>query len=152
MFINNCQIDTLTTDEFITIEAYEVIENLVKSYIEKGYKQDLYALKGANSSWDLGNDLFYLLTYLQIVRSSIIRDIQSCNKQSFEYYKDKFKLDCIKKYFACKSTGIDISALYNIFGVGSPVGYEGIAYMAIGFDDTPICNETNIFEVGQTEA
>lgn len=148
-FINFCQIQPLNSSEQLTIDSYEELESNLKYYIDKVYKLDTYGrTKESNKNIKVGLHLIYLNIYLNIVRSAILNDIQTCNKKSFDDYKKQYKLDCIKKHFACLDKGVDIDNLLSIYNLTSSTFFTGISSMAIGYDNTPICNKTSIFEVG----
>ncbi len=149
MFISNfCEVEDLLTAESITLDMYTQVETILKSYIDKASKLDNYGNSDkATIVWDYGNKLVYLVVYLFIVRERILKDYKNCELKTLSEYKEIYKLDCIKKTFNCFKVPFDVSDLYEIFGVGSSFGFEGIDYMSLEIDETIVCNETNIFEI-----
>lgn len=148
MFINFCQITTPEVNESLRINAFNIIEPYLDSNIAKGLVGDEYGLTTkANVFWQDASEYKFLIRYLFIIRDEILKDIQNCSRKTYSEYKEDFKLDCIKKHFSCQKIPFDVTPLYNLFGVGNPYGFDGISFMAISYDDQPLCNENNIFEV-----
>jgi hypothetical protein len=146
MFIS-CNIQDLLDAEQITLDTYTEIESILKTYIDKASKLDNYGnTDQANLVWEYGDKIVYLVGYLFIIRQRILKDYRNCELKTLTEYKDIYKLDCIKKKFSCFKIPFDVDDLYEIFGVGSSLGFEGIAYMALEEDEDPVCNETSIFE------
>lgn len=148
MFINFCQIKSLDPAESLTLDAYDEIESILSTYISKAYKLDEYG-KSADASkiWDYGNKIVYLIGYLFLIRERILKDYRNCQLKTFAEYKEIYKLDCIRKTFACFSIPFDVDNLYSIFGVNSPFGFDGIDFMAIEIDNTNLCNDGSVFEI-----
>jgi len=149
MFINFCQIKDLTYSEQLLMDAYEIIQPYMDQNIDKAYKADQYGIANKGQVyWDDASDYRYLVLYMFIIRMRIIRDFQSCNLQTYEYYKDQFKLECIKKHFSCKTITFNVDNLFALFGITTTTfGFEGIDFAALEIDDEPVCNEQTIFEV-----
>ncbi len=148
MFINFCQIKTPEVNEALLINSFNIIEPYLNTNIQKGLVGDEYGLtEKANIFWQEASEYKFLIMYLFIIREQIIKDIQTCNRKTYTEYKENFKLDCIKKHFSCLEIPFDVTPLYNLFGVGSPFGFDGISFMAIAYDNQTSCEEDNIFEV-----
>lgn len=148
MFINFGTILPLNTSEQLTLDSYQEIQSIIKTYIDKASKLDEYGNSAkATSVWEAGNKIIYLTYYLDIVRQRILKDYQNCNLQSFEYYKETYKLDCIQKTFSCLPIPFDVNRLYAIYGLDETSGFEGIEFMALEIDETVSCNPTTIFKV-----
>ncbi len=148
MFINFGTILPLTDAEQITFDSYQEIEVIIKSYIDKGSKLDQYGISDkASPIWEYGTKIVYLVNLLFIIRERILKDYRNCELQTFDTYKEIYKLDCIKKTFACFSIPFNVTPLYAIFGLDNPYGFDGIAFMALELDETIVCNNTSIFEV-----
>ncbi len=148
MFINFGTILPLTDAEQITFDSYQEIEVIIKTYIDKGSKLDQYGISDkASPIWEYGNKIVYLVNLLFIIRERILKDYRNCELQTFDTYKEIYKLDCIRKTFACLSIPFDVNPLYAVFGLDNPYGFDGIAFMALELDETIVCNNTSIFEV-----
>ena len=148
MFINFGQIQSLTDAEALTLDTYQEIETYLKQYIYKASKLDQYGKeKEANYTWEYGNKIVYLVNLLFIIRERIIKDIRNCNFDSFENYKETYKLDCIRKTFSCFPVPFDVNPLYAIFGLDDSFGFEGIAFDSIEIDEVNVCNRESILEV-----
>lgn len=148
MFINFGVLKSLNSSEQLTIDSYNQIESIVNTYITKATKMDEYGLSDkASAIFYYGNQLIYLIALLFIIRERILKDYSTCNLQTFEYYKETYKLDCIRKTFSCFTIPFDVTGLYNIFGLNTHFGFDGISYMSIQNDLTPVCNNSLIFEV-----
>ncbi len=148
MFINFGTILPLNTDEQITSEMYAQVETIIKTYIDRGSKLDEYGISDkASVIWEYGNKITYLVTYLSIIRQRILKDYINCELDTFENYKEEYKLDCIRKTFACFSIPFDVDALYAVYGLNNPYGFEGIEFMALEIDETIACDLDQVFEV-----
>lgn len=151
MFINFKTILPLNTSEKLTFDVYSQIESIIKIYIDKASKLDEYGNNSkADIVWENGNKIVYLISYLTIIQEFIQKDYENCNLQSFKYYKDLYKLDCIKSTFSCLSIPFDVDPLYEVFGLGEIFGFDGIGYMAISEDNIEVCNNNLVFQVNKT--
>ncbi len=151
MFINFDTILPLNASEQLTIDSYSAIKTIVKSYIDRAYKLDEYGISDKSSIiWEEGNKIFYLITYLTFANEQITKDYINCNLNTFDYYKELYKLDCIRKTFACLTIPFDVDPLYEVFGLGKNFGFDGIGYMAIVEDTTEVCNNNLVFQVNKT--
>jgi hypothetical protein len=148
MFINFGTILPLNAEEQVTLDSYDSIEPYLKVYIDKAIKLDEYGISDkASIIWEEGNKIVYLVQYLYIVRDIILKDYQSCSLETYEYYKEEFKLDCIRKTLSCMSIPFDVDGLYSSFGLNNNFGFDGISFMAIQEDDSPACENPLIFTV-----
>lgn len=150
MFIDFGVIKALTDAEQLTIDSYDEIETIISTYIQKAVKLDNYGQSNkATDIWEYGNKLVYLIVLLFIIRERILKDYNNCSLQTFDYYKDTYKLDCIRDTFSCLPIPFDVTGLYSIFGLNNNFGFDGINYMAIEEDINPNCSNNLIFEVGK---
>lgn len=148
MFINFGTIQALTDAEQITLDMYEEIEAILYTYISKATKLDEYGMtEKADVLFEYGNKIVYLVSLLFIIRERILKDYRNCELQTFDTYKEEYKLDCIRKTFSCFSIPFDVNPLYAVFGLDNPYGFDGIAFMALEIDDTIACNINTVFEV-----
>lgn len=148
MFINFGTILPLNAEEQVTLDSYNSIEPYLKIYIDKAIKLDEYGISDkASVIWEEGNKIVYLVEYLYIVRDIILKDYENCNLQTYEYYKEEFKLDCIRETFSCLSIPFDVDGLYSSFGLNNNFGFDGISFMAIKEDNAPNCDNPLIFTV-----
>jgi hypothetical protein len=147
MFINFGVILPLNSSEEVTIDSYNEVESKLKVYIDKAYKADQYGLDKSSQIWEEGNKIIYLIQYLFIVRDKIIKDYEGCNLQDYDYYKNLFKLTCIRKKLSCMSIPFDVEGLFSVFGLNKNFGFDGISFMAIKEDNSPNCENPLIFTV-----
>lgn len=149
MFINFGLIEPLNNSEQLTFDSYAQIKSIIKNYIDKGSKLDEYGLSDkASPIWEYGNKVIYLVLYLNIINEQIQKDYDNSELQTFDYYKDLYKLDCIKKEFSCLSIPFDTDLLYEVFGLGKFFGFDGIGYMPI--TDGVTIEENITFQVNKT--
>lgn len=150
MFINFGTILALNDSEQLTFDSYQELETIIKAYIDKASKLDEYGISDrATPIWEYGNKIIYLIGLLFIIRERILEDRSVCNVQSFEYYKEKYKLDCIRKTFSCLPIPFDVNPLYAMFGLDNYFGFDGISYMSIEEDITEACDENIVFQVNK---
>lgn len=150
MFINFGVLKALTASEKLTLDSYNQIQSIISTYITKATKLDKYGMSDkATPIFGYGNKLIYLVALLTIVRQRILKDYNNCNLQTFSYYSQTYQLDCIRKTFSCLPIPFDVTGLYTIFGLNNHFGFDGIGYMSIQNDLTPVCNNSLIFQVGK---
>ncbi len=148
MFINFGTIQPLTDTEQVTLDMYENIESIIKTYIDKGSKLDEYGITDKSSViWEYGNKIVYLVSLLFIIRERILKDYNNCQLDTYESYKEQYKLDCIRKTFSCFSIPFDVNPLYEIFGLDDANGFEGIAFASIELDDSNACDINEVLEI-----
>jgi len=148
MFINFGVIQPLTDAEQVTADMYQEIEAYLLTYISKASKLDEYGMsEKADVLFEYGNKIVYLVLLLFIIRERILKDYRNCELQTFETYKEEYKLDCIRKTFSCFSIPFDVNPLYAVFGLDNAYGFDGIAFMALEIDETTVCNNNSIFEI-----
>lgn len=149
-FINNCLNQDvlgankdllLPMNERMNIEFLDATFSNMISIMNKAYSLDEYGSDKANKFWDSANDLMYLQVYLNIIALSIKQDLANgnCSLLDYDTISERYKIDCIRKYFSCIS--IDIDPLLSIFGIDRDM-FDGIGYMGIEEGD---CNK--IFEI-----
>ncbi len=149
MFINFGTILPLNADEQITSDMYAQVESIIKTYIDKGSKLDEYGISDkASPIWEYGNKIIYLVGLLSVIRQRILKDYRNCRLDTFENYKETYKLECIRKTFACFSIPFDVNALYAVYGLDTANGFEGIGFEAVALDDSIICDQTHILTIG----
>lgn len=150
MFINFGVIEALNDSEQLTLDSYQEIQSIISTYIQKATKLDQYGISDrATPIFGYGNRLIYLVGLLFIIRERILKDYNNCSLQTFEFYKETYKLDCIRKTFSCLPIPFDVTSLYTIFGLNTHFGFDGINYMAIEEDVNPTCENNLIFEVNK---
>lgn len=148
MFINFGVIQPLTDAEQVTADMYQEIEAYLYTYISKASKLDEYGMsEKADVLFEYGNKIVYLVLLLFIIRERILKDYRNCELQTFDTYKEEYKLDCIRKTFSCFSIPFDVNPLYAVFGLDNAYGFDGIAFMALEIDETTVCNNNSIFEI-----
>ncbi len=111
-----------TSGDFLTVV------NKAYGYDEKG-KEDL-----ADKQWDIANDLIYFNLYLMIIQQQ--RQIKARAGVEYDYDEltETWKIDCIRKHFACFN--IDIDPILELFSF-TRAGLDGIDYMNIEIGDNP---------------
>lgn len=148
MFINFGTILPLNNSEQVTFDSYSAVKDIIKTYIDRAYKLDEYgSSEKASLIWEYGNKIVYLTYYLDIIRERILNDYNNCNLQTYDYYKNLYKLDCIRKTFSCFLIPFDVDDLYSAYGLNKNFGFDGISFMAIKEDDSPACDNPLIFTV-----
>lgn len=148
MFINFGTILPLNDSEQVTFNSYDEVKAILQIYIDKAYKLDQYGLVDkATPIWEYGNKVIYLVNYLFIIRDRINKDYVNCNLQTFKYYNDLYKLDCIRETFSCLTIPFDVDLLYSAFGLDKNFGFDGINYMAVEEDSSPACDNPLLFIV-----
>lgn len=149
MFINFGEILPLNADEQITSDMYTEVETIIKTYIDKGSKLDQYGMSDkASPIWEYGNKIIYLVNLLSLIRQRILKDYANCKLDTFDNYKEAYKLDCIRKNFSCFSIPFDVNPLYAVFGLDNPYGFAGIGFEAVALDIEEACDQSVILTIG----
>jgi len=89
---------------------------------------------------DLLNDFLYLHSYLAIIRQVRINDALNSSDgkdQGSAYYREEYKIDCIREHFYCR--GVNINKLLEEENLGKKEStHDGINYMIIESAVDPI--------------
>lgn len=149
MFINFGTIEPLNDTEQVTLDMYEQVEAILNTYILKASTYDEYGNSDkANIIWEYGNKITYLVILLSIARQQILKDYANCELDTYETYKEDYKLDCIRKEFSCFSIPFDVNPLYEVFGLDDAYGFQGIGFMALEEDVAVACDINSVFKIG----
>jgi len=128
-----CGPKELSIDQSLLFSAYDTIGEDMLTIIEKAYSADQRGKKIGEDLWDQVNDINYLIVYFYIIRNYIIaNDLTSTS--DINDTKDTYKIDCIRKHFAC--FGFDIDPLLNVYGI-VPGSTLGIDYAELETGDNP---------------
>ena len=99
----------------------------------------------STSSVNSMNELHYLLCLLLIIQDEIYHD-EKVNQSWFDRseYIERYKIDCIRKYFDCK--GINIVPMLGLVSMHTKTVPDGIGYMHIeGNSNDPTLPNFRIF-------
>lgn len=136
---NNCQLIEPTFFEYLLLDSTDLLESNLISIINTAYSYDEQGKDSlANDKWDLANDIIYLIIYSMIIKNDVLIKLKNGEEIQFDEFSETWKLDCIRKHFAC--SGFDIDSMLELFGF-KRTGNDGIDFMSIS-------SGTNIWEIG----
>lgn len=111
-------------------EAFGLIKDQVKSILLKAASFEKQGKKREAACLYLqAYKILSLPLYIYLVKYSIDLIINSGECLDENFVTDTYKLDCIRKEFACMNPGIDIDKIMDIFGLTDEL--IGIGWMAI---------------------
>lgn len=135
----NCQLIEPTFYEWLVLDLTDLLESDIISIINSAYTYDEQGKDSlANEKWDLLNDIIYLNVYLTIIKQDTLIKLSNGEEIDFDDFNETWKIDCIRKHFACSN--FDIDPILEVFGFVRS-GNDGIDYMSISLG-------TNIWEIG----
>jgi hypothetical protein len=136
---NNCQLIDPTLFEQLLLDNTNLLENVLISNINLGFNYDEQGKDSlANEKWDLVNDIIYFSIYSMIIKQDVLIKLSRGEEIDFDDFNEKWKIDCIRKHFAC--SGFDIDSMLELFGFKRSSN-DGIDFMSISLG-------TNIWEIG----
>ncbi|HEY8363958.1 MAG TPA: hypothetical protein VIK84_00170 [Haloplasmataceae bacterium] len=136
---NNCQLIEPTLFEYLVLDSTDLLENDLISIINTAYSYDEQGKDSlANDKWDLANDIIYFIIYSTIIKKDVLIKLSKGEEIDFDDFNERWKIDCIRKHFACNN--FDIDSILELFGF-KRTGNDGIDFMSIS-------SGTNIWEIG----